>query len=125
VRGLACLSGLSFVASPKPENAFLGTTGPRAGPTGNALGEVGLRPDAMTFGRLLARASMATAMSVDLVHDLGRSNAIGLAKLANDCGVDSRIAGQRGKLPPPHFGIGFIRGHCRSRVRVRIMTCRA
>jgi hypothetical protein len=30
VRGLASLTGLSFDASPKPENAFLGAVGPRA-----------------------------------------------------------------------------------------------
>jgi hypothetical protein len=34
VRGLASLSGLSFDASPKPENAFLGAVGPRAGRLG-------------------------------------------------------------------------------------------
>jgi hypothetical protein len=34
------------------------------------------------------------AMRVDFVHDLGRSNAVRVAKLADDCCIDGRIAGQ-------------------------------
>jgi hypothetical protein len=50
-------------------------------------------------------------MRVHFSHDLGWSDAMRVAKFANNSGIYSRILGQGGKQPPPHIGIRLMRVH--------------
>jgi hypothetical protein len=63
------------------------------------------------------------AMPVHFSHDLGRSDAVRVAKFANNRGIYSRIACQGGKQPPPHLGIGPMRSHNRPPVLLWQCSC--
>jgi hypothetical protein len=56
-------------------------------------------------------------MCLHFGHDLGWSDAARDAELADNGGINRRIAGQGGEQPPPDFGIGLIliMGHSRPR----------